>query len=159
MSSKLFGSNISKLIKKSKVPVIAVPDNYRRTPIKKITYASDFTNFDRELEQVTDFTDSLHAKVELLHFKVPLDYLMLADQSEEIMKKLKAKGINYHFGNLNYEETLIDTINKTFKQSKPSILIMFTKQKRTIFEKLFLSSISAEYSLISKVPLLVFKKD
>jgi nucleotide-binding universal stress UspA family protein len=85
MSSKFFGSSITKLINKSKVPVIAVPNNYKRTPIKKIMYASDLTNFDREIKRVTDFTGSLNVQVELLHYKVPIDYLMLSDQSEKIM--------------------------------------------------------------------------
>jgi hypothetical protein len=38
---------------------------------------------------------------------------------------------------------------------KPSVLIMFTNQQRTFFQKLFLSSKAEELSFQAKVPLLV----
>lgn len=158
-TARLFGSTVSTLIKKSNVPVIAVPDSYKRTPVKSITYASDLANFENELKRVNDFAVPLHARVELLHFRVPVDYLMQPEQFTDITKKLKEYNITSHFNALNYEETLITNMNKILKQSKPSMMIMFTKQNRSFFERLFLSSISAEYAFISKIPLLVFKKD
>lgn len=157
-TSMLFGSVISDLIKKCNVPVIAVPENYRRTPIKNIAYTSDLINVEYELKKVADFAGSVNAKVELLHFKTPLDYLLESDQFELIERKLKEYKIATNFSKINYEETLINNMNKVFEQSKPSMVIMFTKQNRSLFEKLFLSSISAEFAHLSKIPLLVFKK-
>ena len=158
-TARMFGSTISALIKKSNVPVIAVPDNYKRTPVKSITYASDLSNLENELKRVNDFAVPLHARVEMLHFRVPVDYLMQPEQYTNLTKKLKEYHVTAHFDVLNYEETLISNMNKVLKQSKPSLMVMFSKQKRSLFERLFLSSISAEYAHISKIPLLVFKKD
>lgn len=157
-SNLLFGTNTTTLINKSKVPVIAVPQNYKIAKITKISYASDLFDVDNELKKVTSFTKHLDAKVELLHFKSPADELTDTDQLEKINKKLAAHHIDTHIENLDYEKTLIKNIDSVIKKTKPSMMIMFTQQKRTFFQKLFLSSISAEYSSVSKIPLLVFRK-
>ena len=60
--------------------------------------------------------------------------------------------------NTDVAETMIANLEKALKKSKPSLLIMFTEQNRTLFQKIFLSSDSAEYSFNAKVPLLVFNK-
>jgi hypothetical protein len=53
---------------------------------------------------------------------------------------------------------LIENMNEAFQRSKPSMVVMFTDQERSFFEKIFSSSISAEYASVSEIPLLVFKK-
>jgi nucleotide-binding universal stress UspA family protein len=146
-SFKVFGTIISHLINKSEVPVIAVPNNYEPNQITSITYASDLENVNAELEKVNDFAASLDANVEVLHFKVPGDELIHTNLPLAI-----------HFEPYHYEKSLIANLNKVIEQTRPSILVMFTKQKRTLLEKLFVSSISAEYAAVIKIPLLVFKK-
>ena len=158
-TQKLFGSKIASLIKRSKVPVIAIPDNYKRTIISDITYLSDLSNLDHELKKVTDFSNDVGAKAELLHFKVPIDYLTKAEQLNAVKDKLNKYNVSAHYETLDYEKTLIQNINKTIDRAKPSLLIMFTHQKRSLFERIFLSSISAEFSSMTKIPLLVFDKD
>lgn len=158
-TARLFGSNTSTLIKKSKIPLIAIPSDYKKAEISDITYASDLLNLDDELEQVVSFTGPLGARVELLHFKSPIDYLTDASQFNAIKEKLEKYQIKANYETLDYEKTLIANINKVIKLSKPSLLIMFTDQNRTLFERIFMSSISAEFSSMSKVPLLVFIKD
>lgn len=158
-TSRLFGSNTATLIKKSKVPVIAIPPTYKRTKIRSLCYASDLLDLNEELKQVTDFSSSLGANVELLHFKTPLDSLTDARKMSSINQKLTEHGINARFDPLDYEKSLIVNLSKVIKTTKPSMLIMFSNQRRTLFEKLFVSSISAEFSSISKIPLLVFKKE
>ncbi len=157
-AKKLFGSTISKFITKSSVPVIAVPENYRRQNISKICYASDLSRLDDELVRVTNFASPLKADVEVLHFKVPIDYLIGNKEMTAIREKLLEHKIQARFEAMDYEETLIQNITKVLKRSKPSLLIMFTRQKRSLFEKIFLASMSAEYAFITKIPLLVFNK-
>jgi nucleotide-binding universal stress UspA family protein len=157
-TARLFGSNISRLITRSIIPVIAVPGNYRRKPISRITFASDLSNLDHELKKVTSFSQPLDATVELLHFKVAIDYISQGTELNAIRRKLEPYQIAAHYEIFDYEHPLIENINKVIKRSKPSMLIMFTDQNRDLFEKIFMSSISAEFSLISKVPLLVFSK-
>jgi nucleotide-binding universal stress UspA family protein len=158
MTIKLFGSTVSALISESGLPIIAVPENYQKTPITSITYVSDLTNIEHELKEVVDFTDSLKIKVELLHFQVPMDYLQSPKELEDITEKLKNYNVVTKFDALDYRKSFIKNMDMIFKETKPSMVIMFTKPRKGLFEKIFFSSISADYAHLSKTPLLIFKK-
>ena len=66
--------------------------------------------------------------------------------------------IMLHIENINLTQTLISNIESVIRKSKPSMMIMFTQQNRSFFEKIFMSSKSADYSFNAKIPLLVFNK-
>lgn len=155
---KMFGTNTSNLINHSTVPVIAVPHDYRTRQIKSILYASDLINLANELKKVVAFAKPLKAKVELLHFTSQLETIMDPKIVPKAVKKLSKYGIKLSIKNTDLTENLVANIEKTIKKGKPSVMIMFTEQNRSLFQKLFLSSKSAEYSFNSKVPLLVFNK-
>ncbi len=155
---KIFGTNTSNLITHSTVPVIAVPHNYRTSKITSILYASDLVNLKNELKKVVAFTKPLKAKVELLHFNYPSEIAISKNIMNKAVKKISKNGIKLHRKNINIDKSLVSNIETVVRQSKPSMMIMFTKQNIGFFEKLFLSSNSAEYSFNTKVPLLVFNK-
>lgn len=155
---RILGTNTSSLITYSDVPILAIPHSYRTNKITSILYASDLANLERELKKVVAFAKPLEAKVELLHFK----YLSEIDAKEDVMnkavKKFSEHSIKLHLENIDLVKDLVSNIEGAIKQSKPSIVVMFTQQNRSFFEKLFISSLSAEYSFNAKVPLLVFNK-
>ena len=155
---KIFGTNTSNLINQSDVPVIAVPNSYRATKISSILYASDLGNLEKELKQLVDFAKPIKAKVELLHFNSPLEIIIDSKLIESAIKKFSKYDITLHLENPDPVATLISNLETAIEKSKPSMMIMFTQQNRTFFEKLFLSSKSAEYSFNTKIPLLVFNK-
>ena len=155
---KIFGTNTSSLINHSIVPVIAIPHNYRPKKITSILYTSDLVNLEKELKKVVEFTKPLKAKVELLHFHYPTEITNNKKMMDEAVKKYSKHNIKLHLEDINLAETLIANIEATIRKSKPSMMIMFTQQNRSFFDKIFLSSKSAEYSFNAKVPLLVFNK-
>lgn len=63
-----------------------------------------------------------------------------------------ANHINFNIAGRNPNESLITGIETAIKKKKPSIMIMFTEQKRSWFEKIFLPGKSAEYSFNTKLP-------
>jgi nucleotide-binding universal stress UspA family protein len=155
---KIFGTNTSNLIAHSTVPVIVVPHNYRRSEIKSVIYASDLVNLGNELEKVIEFTKPLKAKVEILHFNYPTEITTNKNTIDELLKKNSKHNIKLHIENINLAESLISNIEAVIRRSKPSMLVMFTQQNRSFFNKIFFSSNSANYSFKAKVPLLVFNK-
>lgn len=155
---RIFGTHTSNLINYSSVPVIAVPHNYRISKIASMLYASDLVNLENELEKVVAFAKPLNAKVELLHFNSLADVITDSKIIEIAVKEFSKYDIELHFKNTNLVNTLISNIESAIQKSKPSMLIMFTLQNRSLFQKIFLSSVSAEYSFNAKVPLLVFNK-
>ncbi len=155
---KIFGTTTSDLINNSIVPVIAIPHNYRPGKITSILYASDLANLEKELKKVVAFTKPLKAKVELLHFHYPAEMKNNKKAMGEAAKAFSKHDIKVHFEDINLASTLILNIEASIKKSKPSMMVMFTQQNRSFFEKIFLSSKSAEYSFNAKIPLLVFNK-
>ncbi len=155
---KIFGSVTSYLINHSSVPVIAVPAKYRASKIKTVLYSTDLKNMDEELKQVLGFTEPIKAKVELINFEFPSEILALKQKEKQLSDKLSKKRMNMHFKTFDLTDTLVSNIKRVVKRLKPSVLVMFTQQNRSFFDRIFLSSKSTEYAFESKVPLLVFNK-
>ena len=104
------------------------------------------------------FAKPLKTTIELLHLTSVLENSDSIEAIETAIKKIAAYHINFNITNRNPNESLITDIETAVKKRKPSMIIMFTEQNRSLFQKIFLSSKSAEYSFNAKVPLLVFNK-
>jgi len=155
---RLLGTNTANLINFSPVPVIAVPYNYKVTAIKMVLYASDFLNLQMELKKVVAFAKPLHATVDLLHFTSPLEAVVDAKMIAGAIRKSSRYDIKLNLKSRNPLETLLADIKTAIRSTKPSLLIMFTEQNRDLFQRIFISSKSAEYSFHAAIPILVFNK-
>ena len=154
----IFGTTTSGLINKSAIPVIAVPPKYKSEKIKKILYASDLLNLDREVNKVVDFAKPLKLKLELLHFTVPSDVSLDPKKIANASKKFSGQEITMHLRDFDFSESLIKNLDKAISDSKPSIVVMFTQQHRDFFSRLFLPGSTPSYAFKASVPLLVFPK-
>ena len=155
---RFLGTNTANLINHSDVPVIAVPYNYKKSKITSILYASDLTNFEKEIKSVVAFAKPLKSTIELLHFTSPLETIIDPKVIEIAVKKLSKFEVKLNIKNTDFVKSMVANIETAIKKTKPSIVIMFTEQNRSLFQKIFLSSKSAEYSFNAKVLLLVFNK-
>ena len=155
---KILGTNTGNLITKSKVPVIAVPKNYKAKPITQLIYATDFYNCKEELKEVVAFARPLKINVEVLHFTWPDEAMPDKEIIESGMRKQFRFPLKLHFEKPDIRYSLIENLQKQIQVLKPSLAIMFTDQNRTLFQKIFLSSKAEQLSFQLKVPLLVFNK-
>ncbi|MCL4642238.1 MULTISPECIES: universal stress protein [Olivibacter] len=156
---KLFGSVANILIKQSHVPIIIVPPDYRRRKLRNVLYASDLTNFESELNMVLVCMETLKLKVDILHFSLPSDQLNnKVASATEIISKLPPNTVQFFQEKYNFEEPLVKHLAVQLAKFNPSILVMFTDQQRTFFEKLFLGSDTVSFSSLAKWPMLVFPK-
>lgn len=156
---KIFGTNTGNLITKSPVPVLAVPKTYRISAIKNLLYTTDFRNYSEELKKVVDFASPFKATVEVLHFTWPNEIVFDEKTIEAAFKKKYKYGLKIRFEKNDAVQSLIENLQNQIKIIKPSVVIMFTNQQRTLFQKIFLSSKAEELSFEAKVPLLVFNKE
>ena len=154
----IFGTTTSGLINKSAIPVIAVPPNYKSEKIKKVLYASDLLNLNKEVYRVADFAKPLKLKLELLHFKVPSDVSLDPKIIANASKKFSGQEITMHLRDFDFSESLMKNLDKAISDSKPSIVVMFTQQHRDFFSRLFLPGSTPSYAFKASVPLLVFPK-
>lgn len=156
--SKFFGTTASNLLYHSTIPVIVVPKSYRRSVIKNILYASDFSQLTNELQEVTTFADFINSNVEVLHCyksanELPSKNKLVASAKESIRYPFKV-----HFELLNRSETLISRIDRLITKTKANLLIMYTDRNKSFLKKIIFTSNTTEYSFKAKIPLLVYKK-
>ncbi|UPT69886.1 MAG: universal stress protein [Flavobacterium sp. JAD_PAG50586_2] len=157
--AKLFGTVATHLITHSPVPVFVIPKNYRLKPISDLCYASDMENPDIEIKKVLELSRTLHASAKILHFDYAIDLQENHQKLSAIAKKYQTKTISFHYKKLNALYPLHDHLKRAVASIKPSLLVLFTRQDRNWFDRMLLSSESAELSFASKVPLLVFRKN
>jgi nucleotide-binding universal stress UspA family protein len=158
IADKFMGTNASSLITTSPIPLIVVPHTYRMKPLKSVLYASDMENIGMELKQVEKFASLFDASIGVYNY----DYFMEEDDVKSKFRKIADKynsaKVTFHFKKLYAEVPLLNQLQDDIRKSKPSIIAMFTKQDRSWFERLFLSSKTAELGFDTKTPMLVFRK-
>lgn len=155
---RILGTHTSTVLTHSPVPVFAVPKNYRRGPIDHMLYSTDLEHLKTELKKVKKVADAIKAKVSVLHFDYLYDLKETQIKLAKIASQYKTSGVKFHFQKLNIENSLDVHLMKAIRRLKPSLVVLFTKQNRDWYERLFLSSKSAEVSFDTKKPLLVFPK-
>ena len=155
---RLLGTNTGNLITKSTTPVLAIPKNNRVQQVEKVLYATDLKNYPAELKKVAAFSAPFKAAIEVLHFTWPYEKDLDEKAIEAEFRKQYKYGLNLSFKKNDAVHSLIENIQGAVKAKKPSMVVMFTNQDRTFFQKLFLSSKAEQLSFQLKIPLLVFNK-
>ncbi len=155
---KLIGTTVANLINQSSVPVIAVPETYRRAKLTSLLYASDLTCLKREIPQVADFAKPLAARVDMIHFSSPSEQVTDPEIINMAVQKFSDYPIEVHIKPLDLSKSLINNIQSAIKTMKPSMVILFTTQNQGFFHQLFLSGNAVNYAFLTTVPLLVFAK-
>jgi nucleotide-binding universal stress UspA family protein len=154
---RIFGTNTGNLVTKSIIPVIVVPQLFKVSTITKIIYASDLLDFEIELKKVLAFAKPMRSAVEIVHFApditlVPDEYI-----NQDYNKKYEY-GLSFHFEKTNPLHTLLRNLRDKITDMRPSLLVLFTKQDRSFFQKLFLSSVAEGLSFQAIVPMLIINK-
>ncbi len=155
---KLFGTIASALILKSTVPLFVIPKNYKISSLTKILYASDVDNIDLEMKKVAEFGASLKAKIFILHYDYDNYLKQNKEKLEKIAKKHESEDITFQYKKLNPKYTINYHIKKDVMLLKASLVVLFTKQNRKWFDRLFATHHATNMSFNTKVPLLIFRK-
>lgn len=155
---KIFGTHTAKLISSSSIPVLCIPSGYHLKDLKHILYASDMTDYENELKKVVDFARPIHASVEMMHIAYPYEFAFDKELAEATLQKKTDYKVTILNPQRDITNALLQDIEHAVKISKPSLLVLFTHQSRSMFEKLFFPSNAEEYSFYGKIPLLTFNK-
>ena len=154
----LIGSNAAKVIEKAKCPVISVPAKASYTPIKNITYATNYETSDIiSIRKLVDIAKLFDARITLLH----IYYDGFApDLEEEHMRKFKSKvSSKIHYKKLVYKfvygKNLMKMLEDHVKATSPDLLSLSTHH-RNLFDKLFGTSLTKKMAYHTKVPLMAF---
>lgn len=155
---KLIGTTASALITSLDMPIFCIPSAYRVKPLKKVLYASDMMDYEKELKKVVTFAKPVGATVEMLHMSFPYEAMLNEGLAEQDLKKKFKYDIDIHYEQRDIEHALLNDLDDAISRAKPSVVVMFTDKTRNFFERMFFTSLAEQYSFFSQVPLLIYSK-
>lgn len=155
---KIFGTHTANLISRSTIPVLSIPSAYRLKELKHILYASDMTDYENELKKVVDFARPIRASVAMMHISYPYEFAFDKELEEATLQEKTAYPVSLLTPKRDITHALLEDMDEAIRVNRPSLLVLFTHQSRSMFEKLFFPSSAREYSFYGKIPLLTFNK-
>ncbi|MDZ7714592.1 MAG: universal stress protein [Balneolaceae bacterium] len=151
----LFGSVATSMIKKSPVPVLAVPNGSTFDQFKNIIFTTDYKEGDiAALSQTIDLAKQFNSNVDVVHINEQEGFeseIKFRGFRELVKSKIDYEKLNFH---LKYEYDFFPGMADYIIEAPTSLLVM-VRHKKTFWEKLFERDHSKEMAFYSKVPLLV----
>ena len=155
----LLGGTTKALVKKSPVPVLAVPKYAELRDYNKVLYASDFREVDLEaMKQMIDLLKPNEPEIRVLHISTDNDYKSV--EKMEWFKEMIREKIGYE--NITFELMLsgniFDTLNKYMSEDDYDMLVMLEKEPSGIIDKLFHQGLVSKMEFRTWIPLLSFNE-
>jgi nucleotide-binding universal stress UspA family protein len=160
LSRFLVGDHASQLIENSQVPVLIVPANPSLQPIRKIAFATELVNMERDLKPICDLITwgkLLNAEIIITH---------IADEKYEAFKfqkdlaeSLLSLADKSHFPDIHYrmikDNKVEDGLEWLSEHGQLDMLAM-VHQHRNLFAELFGHSHTKKMAANLQLPLMVF---
>ncbi|OEK01006.1 hypothetical protein BFP97_05540 [Roseivirga sp. 4D4] len=150
-----FGSNTYRTIKKSKLPVLAIPEEATFKPLKKILFAADFKFVAdlKNLEIIKTLSTLFNAKIEILHVGHGWSELNM-HQTEEASAIVEFFGHTdhaYHF--IKDNAPIESTIDNHISEHQNELLVLIAR-KHHFPGSLFKKKITRRTVMHTELPLL-----
>lgn len=154
---RILGSTVLNTIRKTKRPVLIIPEGVKFVPIKNIVLAVDFAEMlqGSSFEILLDICKKFDTSIRVLHMEHPDADFKVSEVAEKIQLGLALSHFNYQYDKAegyNVEEAISGYINR-----HPVDLLVLMAHHHTIYERVFETIHTREISLKIKQPLLVLK--
>lgn len=152
----LIGTNTAAIIESSAIPVIIIPRNSTFKGFKKIVYATDLENLDKELRIVSAFAKQYNAGIDVVHVlpEEASTSIVVKQIKEDLIQKMAYPKINFH---IIQDDDVTGALDNFMIDRKADLLVMFT-HKLGFFEKLFSRSVTRNLAFHSHIPMLTYNK-
>lgn len=151
---KIMGSNTQKLIRHSKVPVIAIKHKLDFIQLKNILIATDLKEESKAaFEKVYKIIEKLKAKVNLVYINTPYNFKetdQIDDMAAEFLARYEMQELELHCLNANNEAR---GIGMALNKLQPDLFTSITHQ-RTGFDTIFSPSITEDIINNYELPVL-----
>ena len=153
------GSATKVLLKKSPVPLLAVPEKARYRGFQKVIYASDLQDFDlNSLEQLIEVVKPYKPDIKFVH--ICTEDQFRDKEKMEWFKNLVKENISYE--HISFELLLSDNIfaklNTYIKENDFDLMVMLEKEHTGIFERLFHEDLVWTMEFNTSIPILSYNK-
>ncbi|MCF8253276.1 MAG: universal stress protein [Bacteroidia bacterium] len=152
------GSNTAQFIANHRIPVIAIPKEYRFEPIYHMVYSSDLQNLTEELGVLVPFAEVFHAALEIFYFDYagPDSEKYILDAQQYIFEH-NYKNIKLSIQKGNIHLSISENLKRQLNTSNTQMLIMY-RAEHSWLDKLLLGSNSQKMVLDAGLPMLVLHK-
>lgn len=156
---RLLGTHTGNLITHADIPVIAIPSAYRYRPIRRVLYAGDMTNYQKEIEKVVAFARPFKAAIHLIHFLAEGAMPLTQTITEKVFREEFNYPISIHFRYPDDSLSFARNLDKQIPLLHPSAIVLFTNRQRSFLERLIDPSRAERLAFALKLPMLVFPKE
>jgi nucleotide-binding universal stress UspA family protein len=154
-----FGSTAAGVIANPGIPVLAVPETYRYSPIVKVLAASELKNIKAELKVILPWARLFSAEVEVIHFTdATIMDANLISMAEEAIKQSGNKKLRLVVKALYSGDTLVHDILKTIRRQKADMIIMF-RHPHNLLGRMLSVNTTAGMAYALPVPMLSLSED
>lgn len=159
-TSSILGSITEVSIRKLKVPVLAVPEDYEfvgEKNLKTIVYLTDFDESDfLSIKKLLKFTRFFNMSIHCIHIghrRDKWELLKMEGLKEYFLKAYQQDAVECHI--LDSKPNLLEALDKYVSDNQINI-ISLTHRKRSLLDKVLKPSMAKKVFYHSQVPLLVF---
>jgi len=154
---KIIGSTTTNVARKVQTPVLVIPHDADYTPIKHITYASDFTyKTSTDLfRPLTELAQAFKAKVYIVHVRQHHGGV-----SEQELAGRNSSEIIFRHCDHEYvviEEPTVNTAISKYLQQQASELLVMVAHKHTFLERVFSKNHTTAMAYETHIPLLILQ--
>ena len=154
-STGIFGSTVTACIRKTKLPILIVPEEASFSPLKHIIFATDFqskSNADR-LNILVDIAKRSGSELKIIHVQKNDQEMNAIEIAGKIRTDIELGDLKHSYHtviNDDIEKGIIDFIEKNTTE-----MLVMVAHHHNIFERIFGSGHTNLIAYLSKVPLLV----
>ena len=158
LKKTVIGSVAARIVEKSTVPVLLVPEKFETIALKKMVFATNYQAADRDaLSMTLQLAGYFGAGMTVVHL---FDVLSADEDKEAVGFENYADSIRKAFRRNRIDFQLCKTASvshtmESLDQEIPYDLLAMVRRKKNITEKLFLKSFTRDMAYVTKKPLLV----
>jgi nucleotide-binding universal stress UspA family protein len=154
---KILGSTVLNTIRKTKLPVLIVPDWEKFVSIKYIVIAVDFTEMLESscFDPLYDIYKKFDSSVQVLHIETPGAEIKASEVPEKLHLELTLSRFNYKYQ--KPESYNVDEAIEDFADRHPIDLLVLIAHRHSIYERIFETIHTRALSFKLGKPLLVLK--
>jgi nucleotide-binding universal stress UspA family protein len=150
------GSNTDKVIRKSKVPVIAVK-SYSDVEFNKVLFAGDFSDsLEKNFEPIKDFANNYNAELMLLHVVTKGDFYYTAPMMKRIDEFAKKNNLKKYSCHVFNAESVQQGINEFAQLNDVDLIATITSGRRGL-SRLLNGSVTEDVMHKVDLPVLTIK--
>ena len=155
----LFGGTTKALVKRSPVPVFAVPEYADLKDYDRVLYTSDFREADlKALQDLVEWVRPFEPEIKVLHMSTDNEFKRL--EKIEWFKELIKENVSYPAISceLVLADDVFNTLNKYMTENDFDLLVMLEKERNGIIDKIFHEDLVKKMEFRTWIPLLSYNE-